>query len=71
MSDYRTIFETLLPDGSVWKPKYIETLGPGIELITNGTFDTDIDGWITSSTPGEGFVQWFGGDNSMQFFLGE
>lgn len=45
MLQYRTIFETLLPDGELWKPKYIETLYEPEEHIVNGTFDTNLSGW--------------------------
>lgn len=54
--DYHTIFETILPDGSVWIPRKPITI-PGEqggfvdapELITNGDFQIEsLDGWIVT-----------------------
>ena len=39
------------PDGT-----YVETTGT--ELVTNGTFDTDISGWTNASVSGAGTVTW-------------
>ena len=59
--DYKTVLEALLPHGSLWRPaKTYEASGTGAELVTNGTFDTDISGWIDASV-GVGVVQWDAG----------
>jgi hypothetical protein len=59
--DYKTVLEALLPHGSLWRPaKSYEASATGEELVTNGTFDTDISGWIDSSV-GVGVVQWDAG----------
>lgn len=56
--NYKTVLEALLPHGSVWRPaKTIEAQAVvGQELITNGTFDSDISGWTTSYFSGG--VEW-------------
>jgi hypothetical protein len=47
---YKTVLEALLPPGSLWRPK--KTIAAesevGVELVTNGTFDTDLSGWTIS-----------------------
>lgn len=56
--DYKTVLEALLPHGSLWRPaKTYEQSATGEELVTNGTFDTDISGW-TDNSVGVGVVQW-------------
>jgi hypothetical protein len=58
---YKTVLETLLPHGSLWRPAKVleEVTAVGVELITNGTFDTDISGWTDSSSGlGAAFIQW-------------
>lgn len=66
---YKTALEALLPGGSLWRAaKLIEQSSVvGTELITNGTFDTNIDGWIDSSIgPPAAFITWDSG--TMQLF---
>jgi hypothetical protein len=48
--DYDILIRALFPKGAAWEPKSFEfgTQG-GIELIINGTFDTDLTGWTNSS----------------------
>ncbi|MHC4316565.1 MAG: hypothetical protein ACYSW3_29330 [Planctomycetota bacterium] len=57
---YKTVLETLLPHGSLWRPAKVleEVTAVGVELITNGTFDTDISGWTNSSTGIGALIQW-------------
>ena len=38
----------------------VESVGPSTELVTNGTFDTDISGWSTASSFAFGTVTWDG-----------
>ena len=56
--EYKTILETLLPHGSLWRPKktIVSEAVDGEELITNGTFDSDLTGWTTSYSGGN--VEW-------------
>lgn len=56
---YKTALEALLPHGSLWRPaKLLEQQSAvGIELITNGTFDTDLSGWTDSSGIGAS-IRW-------------
>ena len=56
--EYKTVLEALLPHGSLWRPKKtIQEEGEiGVELITNGTFDTDLSGWTLSNNSGG--VEW-------------
>ena len=46
-----TVVRTLLPRGSLWEPKEFELEENPVELITNGTFDTDLAGWTTFEDP--------------------
>jgi len=52
--EYKTVLEALLPHGSLWRPMktIVSEAISGIELITNGTFDTDLSGWTTSESGG-------------------
>jgi len=52
--NYKTVLEALLPPGSLWRPKktIVSEAVEGTELITNGTFDTDLSGWTTSHSGG-------------------
>ena len=66
--DYRTVLEALLPPGSLWEPAktLIAQSAVGVELITNGTFDSDLSGW-TLSGDGGAFITWESGE--MKFEL--
>lgn len=66
-TDYRTIIEALLPHGSLWRPAktLIQQSEIGLELITNGTFDTDLAGWTLSGSGGA-FVTWESGEMQLE-----
>ena len=70
--DYDVVIRSLLPDGSVWEPKEFE-LGtvPGVELITNGDFASDLSSWtdLDTSVPGSytGDSSWDAGELKLTF----
>ena len=43
----------------------LRRVGYGPELVTNGTFDTDITGWNTGFTSGDGVVGWSNGGATL------
>jgi hypothetical protein len=49
------ILTALYPKGALWEPKRFELgTAPGNDLITNGTFDTDLSGWTDYGSTGSG-----------------
>jgi len=56
--DYQDIIKAHLPKGGIWNPKSFElNVTTGVELVTNGTFTTDISGW-TDSSESNGNIAW-------------
>ena len=55
------LVDTRLNDGGQWTPTgvTVDTVDTAVEFITNGTYDTDISGWVAA---GSGTLTWSSGE---------
>jgi hypothetical protein len=60
--DFQTVIRAMLPKGDLYVPQeFLEELVSGsVELVTNGTFNTNIDYWINDSEI-DGSISWNSG----------
>lgn len=63
------ILTALYPKGAIWEPKRFELgTAPGNDLITNGTFDTDLTGWTVDGF--RGGADWYAGGVARVYIEG-